>query len=125
MQTATRNTVIGLLVAIGTIAGAIWFAPGPRLVVSNLPAEIDDQTFWQMVTDLSEPGGAFTQELMSNEDSVQSVIPALKQTARRGGLSQPALPGTPQSSAICANLRTSPPRRTSDVLRPIAQDQAA
>ena len=35
--------------------------------------------------ELSEPGGAFQQELMSNEDSAQVVIPALKER-RRGGV---------------------------------------
>ena len=39
-----------------------------------------------MVTELSEPGGVFQQEFMSNEDSAQFVIPALKETTRRGGV---------------------------------------
>src|SRR2546426_8528463 len=39
-----------------------------------------------MVTELSEPGGMFQQEFMSNEDSAQFVIPALKETTKRGGV---------------------------------------
>jgi hypothetical protein len=39
-----------------------------------------------MVTDFSEAGGAFQAEFMSNEDSSQFVIPALKATTRRGGV---------------------------------------
>jgi hypothetical protein len=39
-----------------------------------------------MVTDLSEAGGTFAQELMSNEDSAQVVIPSLKASTSRGGV---------------------------------------
>ena len=53
---------------------------------AELPGRITDQEFWRMVTELSEPGGVFQQEFMSNEDSAQFVIPALKQTTRRGGV---------------------------------------
>jgi hypothetical protein len=53
---------------------------------AELPGAITDQEFWRMVTELSEPGGVFQQELMSNEDSAQFVIPALKETTRRGGV---------------------------------------
>ena len=51
-----------------------------------LPAAITDDEFWRLVTELSEPGGVFQQQLMSNEDSAQFVIPALKETTRRGGV---------------------------------------
>jgi hypothetical protein len=52
----------------------------------KLPGTIDDREFWRMVTDLSEPGGVFQQEFMSNEDSVQVVVPSLKATTRKGGV---------------------------------------
>jgi hypothetical protein len=52
----------------------------------QLPTSLTDQEFWRMVTEFSEPGGVFAQELMSNEDSAQFVIPTLKQTTRRGGV---------------------------------------
>ena len=39
-----------------------------------------------MVTEFSEPGGVFQPEFMSNEDSSQFVIPALKQTTPPGGV---------------------------------------
>jgi len=52
----------------------------------DLPAALTDQEFWRMVTGFSEPGGVFQPEYMSNEDSSQFVIPALKQTTRAGGV---------------------------------------
>ena len=53
---------------------------------AELPDAITDQEFWRLVTELSESGGVFAQEIMSNEDSAQFVIPALKATTRRGGV---------------------------------------
>jgi hypothetical protein len=53
---------------------------------AELPNAITDEEFSRMVTELSEPGGVFQQEFMSNEDSAQFVIPALKETTRRGGV---------------------------------------
>jgi hypothetical protein len=47
---------------------------------------LDDREFWRMVTEFSEQGGSFQAELMSNEDSAQFVIPALKQTTHPGGV---------------------------------------
>src|SRR5437867_3569134 len=51
-----------------------------------LPSTIGDEELWRMVTEFSEDGGTFQGELMSNEDSAQFVIPALKETARCGGV---------------------------------------
>ena len=53
---------------------------------AQLPAVIGDPEFWRIVTDFSETGGVFQAEYMSNEDSAQSVIPALKQRATLGGV---------------------------------------
>jgi hypothetical protein len=53
---------------------------------ATVPASITDQEFWRLVTDFSETGGVFQAEFMSNEDSVQFVIPTLKQTVKRGGV---------------------------------------
>jgi hypothetical protein len=67
------------------IAVILFFAPSPARA-ERLPGSISDQEFWRMVSDFSETGGVFQQEFMSNEDSSQFVIPALKQTTRRGGV---------------------------------------
>ena len=47
---------------------------------------ISDSEFWRLVTTLSEPGGTFPPQLMSNEDSAQHVMPALTASVRRGGV---------------------------------------
>ena len=51
-----------------------------------IPTAIDDREFWRLVTELSEPGGNFALQYMSNEDSAQFVIPALKESSRSGGV---------------------------------------
>jgi len=56
------------------------------LALAETPSAISDQEFWRMVTEFSEQGGVFQAEFMSNEDSFQFVIPALKQTTRKGGV---------------------------------------
>jgi hypothetical protein len=52
----------------------------------QLPTTLQDQEFWRLITDLSEAGGTFPQQFMSNEDSAQFVIPSLKETTKRGGV---------------------------------------
>ena len=42
---------------------------------AELPKSINDKDFWRLVTDLSEAGGVFPLQFMSNEDSAQFVIP--------------------------------------------------
>ena len=52
----------------------------------DVPRSISDTEFWRLITEFSEAGGSFPQQYMSNEDSAQFVIPALKQKARQGGV---------------------------------------
>jgi hypothetical protein len=56
------------------------------LNAETLPSILTDREFWHLVTTLSEPGGKFQAQVMSNEDSAQFVIPDLKQTIRPGGV---------------------------------------
>jgi hypothetical protein len=46
--------------------------------LESLPGTTADGAHWRMVSELSESGGRFQQQFTSNEDSFQSVIPALK-----------------------------------------------
>ncbi|HEX5107096.1 MAG TPA: hypothetical protein VFV95_01555 [Vicinamibacterales bacterium] len=84
-----RNRLLRTVLAIGVGLAALLsippFSPSP-LRAATLPAAIPDDEFWKIVTDLSEAGGSFAQELMSNEDSAQFVIPALKASTSRGGV---------------------------------------
>jgi hypothetical protein len=58
----------------------------PQARSETLRNALSDQEYWHLVTTLSEPGGKFQAQVMSNEDSAQFVIPALKQTIRPGGV---------------------------------------
>jgi hypothetical protein len=52
-----------------------------------LPTQISDETFWKMVTDMSEPDGYFQFEnFLSNELAYQYVIPRLLQKTKPGGV---------------------------------------
>ncbi len=52
-----------------------------------LPAELSDDSFWKLVTVMSEPDGQFRFEnFLSNEIYYQTVIPRLKNNTRPGGV---------------------------------------
>lgn len=53
----------------------------------DLPSRISDEEFWRMVSGFSEDGGYFQfDNFMSNEDTLQWVIPDLKLRTRPGGV---------------------------------------
>jgi hypothetical protein len=56
------------------------------LLPQTIPTSLTDAEFWRLVTEFSEPGGAFAQQFMSNEDSAQFVIPSLQQSTPRDGV---------------------------------------
>ena len=58
----------------------------PLARAQQLPTAISDHEFWNIIQAFSEPGGVFQNQLMSNEDSAQFVIPSLKQATRPGGV---------------------------------------
>ena len=64
---------------------ALGVASAPQ-AADVVPANLDDETFWRLVTNFSEPEGTFRYEnLLSNETSYQVVIPTLKRVAPPGG----------------------------------------
>ena len=78
----SRRTVLktALLFMVTLTALAQTAAP-------TLPSEISDKDFWQMIVDLSEPGGTYPyQNFVSNELQYQDVVPALKATTKPGGV---------------------------------------
>ncbi len=79
---ARRLTHICLLLSL------VGASPPPLSLRATQATEdhLSDADFWWLVTSLSEPGGTFPQQLMSNEDSAQAVIPALKRTIPTGGV---------------------------------------
>jgi hypothetical protein len=54
---------------------------------ARLPEQITDQEFWRLISTLSEPSGPYTGDnWISNEASIQDVIPPLKQLTKPGGV---------------------------------------
>jgi hypothetical protein len=50
-----------------------------------LPASLTDEQFWAVISNASEPGGSFRYDnLISNETSLQQIIPELQKTPRNG-----------------------------------------
>lgn len=58
----------------------------PQGLPASQPTRIDDGEFWRLITELSEIGGTFPQQLMSNEDSAQAVLPDLERVTQPGGV---------------------------------------
>src|SRR4051812_5418213 len=87
MITTRGGRVARLLLALS--AGAS-IAAGARVAAAQplaIPARLDDSTFWRMVTEMSEPGGFFRSDnFVSNEWSLQYVIPELERTIKPGGV---------------------------------------
>jgi hypothetical protein len=77
-----RLIVVRFILAIVSVLASLpWSARA-----ADLPGRLSDAEFWQIVTDFSEAGGRFQLQYMSNEDSLQFVIPALKEKVDRDGV---------------------------------------
>lgn len=72
------------LAAAAILASSLITAP--PLQAQKLPETLTDAEFWRLITELSETGGAFAQQFMSNEDSAFFVIPPLKAMTKPGGV---------------------------------------
>ncbi len=65
---------------------AVGAAPS-RAAAQAVPARLADSTFWRMMREYSEPAGTFRSEnFVSNETSLQWVIPELTRRIRPGGV---------------------------------------
>ncbi|HET7618750.1 MAG TPA: hypothetical protein VFK20_09605 [Vicinamibacterales bacterium] len=81
-RTAHRVALLALLLTCALPC----FTPSPHAREGALPGRLDDRAFWQLVNDLSEPGGFFRSDnLVSNETAFQQVIPALQTQLGSGG----------------------------------------
>jgi hypothetical protein len=87
MPLAQRRIILVSALVVLTIVAALRFTPAPPRPVANLPKEISDETFWQMIEDFSEPGGFFRSDnFVSNEREFQYVISELKRGRPPGGV---------------------------------------
>jgi hypothetical protein len=83
----SRRLFVCLLLFLASIRAVAASAPvlTTPITAAELPARLDDQTFWHMIDDFSEPGGEFfSDNFVSNERKFQHVIPALQKKTKPG-----------------------------------------
>lgn len=82
---ASRALLACLVLALAVSGGAS--SPAGLTLASGLPSRLSDVEFWRIVEDFSEPNGFFRSDnLVSNEDTFQFVIPALVDVVKPGGV---------------------------------------
>jgi hypothetical protein len=85
-MTQYRSILIPCLALVLSV-GALTYGPETRAAADTLPARLDDQEFWRLTEEFSEPNGYFRSDnLLSNEVGFQYVIPELVQRAKSGGV---------------------------------------
>jgi hypothetical protein len=69
------------------VLGVLCASPRIPTVRDTLPERLTDHAFWHLVQDLSEEGGYFRSDnLISNEDTFQQVVPTLRERLPSGGV---------------------------------------
>lgn len=80
-----RRLLLSTPLALAVAFGAWAWAQSASAGASTLPARLTDQAFWRLIEQFSEANGYFRSDnLVSNEDLFQTVIPRLQTTVRRG-----------------------------------------
>jgi hypothetical protein len=84
-MTSRRLSLAGFACACGL---ALWaLAQAATAAREGLPSKLTDQEFWRLIDDFSEANGYFSSDnLVSNEDTFQFVIPRLLETTKPGGV---------------------------------------
>jgi hypothetical protein len=84
-----RTRVGALLATLLVSAISLGVEPANQAAsrAGTLPSQFTDAEFWQLVTRFSEPDGYFDSDnLVSNEDGFQAVVPELSAMVRPGGV---------------------------------------
>jgi hypothetical protein len=86
-----KNRFSGALILAVAVAGCflVWSGPssGQAAQASSLPDQISDQEYWRLISEFSEPSGPYASDnWISNEPSIQDVIPPLRQLSKTGGV---------------------------------------
>jgi hypothetical protein len=75
------------VVTVGLLITGVLVSASSSAQVGRLPDQISDQEFWRTVTEFSEPTGTYTGDnWISNEASIQNVVPPLRQLTKPGGV---------------------------------------
>jgi hypothetical protein len=76
------NACVAVVVVVLLISVTIASPQTP-----NLPAQLTDAEFWRIFTEFSEPGGVYPYEnFVTNEETIQDVMPALTRVTKPGGV---------------------------------------
>src|SRR2546428_9290328 len=86
MLTIRRRIILAAATALFAFLGPLSLTSSPILAPRELPRQLSDEAFWNMVTEFSEAGGYFRSDnFVSNETTFQYVLKGLKKT-RMGGV---------------------------------------
>ena len=78
-----RAVLVGLMIVVCLASAPVQFA-APAV---GIPERLSNQEFWRLSTGFSEPSGFFNSDnLVSNEDTFQHVIPELTRMVAPGGV---------------------------------------
>src|SRR5262244_4226577 len=84
MLLISRRIILVTAVVLVAFLGPLSVTSSPRLA-AEVPRQLSDEVFWNMVTDFSETGGYFRSDnFVSNETTFQYVIKDLKKTTPGG-----------------------------------------
>jgi hypothetical protein len=85
MLAIRRRIVLAATMALVAFFGPLGLTSRPVVATDQLPSELSDEVFWNMVTDFSEAGGYFRSDnFVSNETAFQFVLKDLKKTKTGG-----------------------------------------
>jgi hypothetical protein len=75
------SAAIAFLLSCFVIVGGVYPQAG------SLPAQLTEAEFWRIFTEFSEPSGDYPfQNFMTNEETIQDVMPVLTRVAKPGGV---------------------------------------
>ena len=87
MLLTSRRSQVAASLALIAMCGGVSLSLGSRVSTGSIPERLGDETFWQMVSEYSEPGGFFRSDnFVSNEITFQWVLPELAKTTKTGGV---------------------------------------
>ena len=82
-----RRQLAAVLATLVMCASVLFYTYGRGLAARTVPEQLSDKEYWQLVEDFSEPNGYFRSDnLLSNENAFQHVIPTLQSTLATGGV---------------------------------------
>jgi len=82
-----RRQLAAVLATVVMFASVLLYTYGRSVDARSVPGQLGDQQFWQLIEDLSEPNGYFRSDnLLSNENAFQHVVPTLQSTLPSDGV---------------------------------------